>query len=137
MTAEKPVCWGRKHRFDVERLTSGTIAAAEYLDDEAIAFRRCVAPTPTEWKEWLSHAWQAGQHYEVCLRDEEAGEPADCLVCTGDCQCSDVVKTARARFAVDGEGAVTRKPVVTVTHTTVPRPVTARHLAVQPPETGL
>jgi len=112
--SEQPVCWGRRHSFKVDRLPAGTLSVAEFLDDDAVAFARCVSPTPAEWTEWLAHAWQAGQNYEVRQRDEaEAEDEPACPACTGECQCSDVVKEARARFAPDGEGAVQRKNVVT------------------------
>lgn len=127
MTSDKPVCWGKRHSFKVERTQAGSVSVAEYLDDDAVAFARCYSPTPQEWNDWFAHAWQAGQDFEVRQRDEydtEAEEPA-CPACEGECTCSDTVKAARARFAPDGEGAVTRKSQVTSTSypRTAPAPV--------------
>lgn len=115
---DKPVCWGRRHSFKVERLQAGTLSVAEYLDDDAVAFARCVSPTPAEWNEWFAHAWQAGQDYEVRQRDEYDAAAEDdpvCPTCVGECVCSDTVKEARARFAPDGDGAVRRKAAGTTT----------------------
>jgi hypothetical protein len=118
VTGDRPVCWGRPHRFTAERQQSGSIVLAEFLGDDAVAFRRCFAPSPTELADWLNHAWQAGQDFEVRQRDEydTSSEAAGCPTCTGDCQCGDTVKEARTRFAPGGQGAVSRKAVTTTVY---------------------
>lgn len=129
---EKPVCWGRRHTFKAERLPAGTVTLAEYLDGDAVAFARCVAPTPAELTEWLTHAWQAGQDYEVRQRDEydaSAEDESACPTCTGECVCSDAVKEARRRFAPDGEGAMRRRPGNTTTYPAYPRTAPASETA--------
>lgn len=138
-TDDQPVCWGRRHSYTVEKMQSGLVVIAEFLDDDAVAFARCVAPTNAEVAEWLNHAWQAGQDYEVRRRDEyDAAEETEavCPTCTGDCTCPDVVKEARARFAPDGEGAVRRRNSTTTT-SSYPRTVPAATVpSVTPPGGG-
>jgi hypothetical protein len=126
MTVRPPVCAGEAHRWEVTRSSgqNGLTTLAEFVGDAAYAYKRVASPTATEWQEALTHAFEAGQDYEIRRQMEleaAAGPDQDpavipenlCPGChkpeEGECECGEEARKYRAelrkRFAADGDGA--------------------------------
>ena len=140
MTVRPPVCAGEPHRWEVTRSgtgQNGLITVAEFVGDAAYSYKRVTSPTPTEWQEMLTHAFEAGQDYEIRRQMEldaevEADQDPSVVpdnLCPGchkpeadQCECTEDVRKYRAelrsRFAPGGDGAdlPRRKANSTVTY---------------------